>query len=56
MRSVERAGAPAACDKLDEAQQAMAAMTREDVQALPETCECVLDQTLPVRAELVSLL
>jgi len=56
MPSVERAGAPAACDKVDEAQRAMAAVTREDFQALPRTCECVLGQTLWVRAESASVL
>ena len=56
MPLVERAGEQAACDTLDEAQQAMAAVTREDAQALPGTCECVLDQTPPVRAESASVL
>jgi hypothetical protein len=56
MPAVERAAAQAACDKLDEAQQAMAATTQEVVRVPPKICECVLDQTLPVRAVSASVL
>src|SRR6266566_6117996 len=56
MRPVECAGAQAAYDKSDEAQRAMVAVTLEVGQALPRIYECVLDQTLPVRAELASSL
>ena len=56
IRTVERAEAQAAFGKLDEAQSAMAAAPQEVVQALPKTCECVLDQTLPGHAESASVL
>src|ERR1043166_1392696 len=52
MRMAGRAEEQAACDKLDVARQAEAALMQAVGQALPRICGCVPDLILPVPAEL----